>query len=125
VLGSTIRPCAGSRASASNVMRRGHSVMPSRRMSPLRKPRRKALVTFGLGPHPNADSKLILSWAVGGRDAGYALALMDDLRSEEAFGADIDNGMLVKLYGAETGGQGHERKYSPSECIGARKETRP
>jgi len=38
---------------------------------------------------------------------------------EEAFGADIDYGMLVKLYGAETGGQGHERKYSPLECIGA------
>jgi IS1 family transposase len=91
----------------------------------------------------DADSKLILSWAVGGRDAGYALALMDDLRGrittrvqlttdghraylqsvEEAFGADIDYGMLVKLYGAETGEQGHERKYSPSECIGARKET--
>lgn len=91
----------------------------------------------------DADSKLILSWAVGGRDAGYALALMDDLRSrlanrvqlttdghrayleavEEAFGADIDYGMLVKLYGAETGGQGHERKYSPSECLGARKDT--
>jgi IS1 family transposase len=90
-----------------------------------------------------ADSKLIRSWAVGGRDASYALALMDDLRSrittrvqlttdghrayleavEEAFGADIDYGMLVKLYGAETGGQGHERKYSPSECIGARKQT--
>jgi hypothetical protein len=79
----------------------------------------------------------------GGRDAGYALALMDDLRTrittrvqlttdghlpylqavEDAFGADIDYGMLVKLYGAETGGQGHERKYSPSECIGARKQT--
>ena len=42
---------------------------------------------------------------------------------EEAFGADIDYGMLVKMYGAETGGQGHERKYSPSECIGARKQT--
>src|ERR1700716_1776156 len=42
---------------------------------------------------------------------------------EEAFGADIDYGMLVKLYGAETGGQGHERKYSPSECVGARKDT--
>src|SRR6266478_537032 len=41
---------------------------------------------------------------------------------EDAFGADIDYGMLVKLYGAETSGQGHERKYSPSECIGARKE---
>jgi IS1 family transposase len=91
----------------------------------------------------DADSKLILSWAMGGRDAGYALALMDDLRPrltnrvqlttdghkayleavEEAFGADIDYGMLVKLYGAETGGQGHERKYSPLECIGARKQT--
>src|SRR5438477_7877884 len=42
---------------------------------------------------------------------------------EEAFGADIDYGMLVKLYGPETHGQGHERKYSPSECIGARKDT--
>jgi len=31
--------------------------------------------------------------------------------------------MLVKLYGAETSGQGHERKYSPSECLGARKDT--
>src|SRR5205823_14648885 len=31
--------------------------------------------------------------------------------------------MLVKLYGQETGGQGHERKYSPSECVGARKDT--
>jgi IS1 family transposase/lambda repressor-like predicted transcriptional regulator len=90
----------------------------------------------------DADSKLILTWAVGGRDAGYALALMDDLRAritirvqlttdghrpylqavEDAFGADIDYAMLVKLYGAETGGSGHERKYSPSECIGARKE---
>ena len=91
----------------------------------------------------DADSKLVLSWAVGGRDASYALALMDDLRGrlanrvqlttdghrayleavEEAFGADIDYGMLVKLYGAETSGQGHERKYSPSECLGARKDT--
>jgi hypothetical protein len=41
---------------------------------------------------------------------------------EEAFGADIDYGMLVKLYGAEMAGQGHERKYSPSECVGARKD---
>src|SRR5437762_1138017 len=91
----------------------------------------------------DSDTKLILTWAVGGRDASYALALMDDLRGrlanrvqlttdghkaylqavEEAFGADIDYGMLVKLYGAETHGQCHERKYSPSECIGARKDT--
>jgi hypothetical protein len=31
--------------------------------------------------------------------------------------------MLGKLYGVESGGQGHERKYSPSECLGARKDT--
>src|SRR5437762_2756925 len=90
----------------------------------------------------DSDTKLILTWQVGGRDAEYALALMDDLRGrlanrvqlttdghraylqavEEAFGADIDYGMLVKLYGPETSGQGHERKYSPSECVGARKD---
>src|SRR5438270_9620788 len=91
----------------------------------------------------DADSKLLVSYMVGGRDAEFALMLMDDLRGrlanrvqlttdghkaylqavEEAFGADIDYGMLVKLYGAETDGQGHERKYSPSECVGARKDT--
>ena len=91
----------------------------------------------------DADSKLLVSYQVGGRDAEYALMLMDDLRGrlanrvqlttdghkaylqavEEAFGADIDYGMLVKLYGPETSGQGHERKYSPSECVGARKDT--
>jgi IS1 family transposase len=90
----------------------------------------------------DSDTKLIVSWHVGGRDSGDALELMDDLRGrlanrvqlttdghkaylsavEEAFGADIDYGMLVKLYGPEIGGQGQERKYSPSECVGARKE---
>ena len=90
-----------------------------------------------------AETKLLISYTVGGRDAEYALMLMDDLRGrlanrvqlttdghkaylqavEEAFGAEIDYGMLVKLYGGETGGQGHERKYSPSECLGARKDT--
>src|SRR3954467_6368656 len=91
----------------------------------------------------DADSKLLISYQVGGRDAEYAKMLMDDLRDrianrvqlttdghkaylqavEDAFGADIDYGMLVKLYGPETSGQGHERKYSPSECVGARKDT--
>jgi IS1 family transposase len=91
----------------------------------------------------DADSKLLVSYMVGGRDAEFALMLMDDLRGrlanrvqlttdghraylqavEDAFGADVDYGMLVKLYGQETGGQGHERKYSPSECVGARKDT--
>jgi len=91
----------------------------------------------------DSDTKLIVSWHVGGRDAGDAVELMDDLRGrlanraqltreghkaylsavEEAFGADIDYGMLVKLYGPEISGQDHERKYSPSECLGACKDT--
>lgn len=87
-----------------------------------------------------AQSKLIISWMVGGRDGGYALAFMDDLRDrlanrvqlttdghkaylnavEEAFGADIDCSMLVKLYGdAPDSAKG---RYSPAECIGACKE---
>lgn len=90
----------------------------------------------------DADSKLLVSYMVGGRDADFAMILMDDLRRrlanrvqlttdghgayliavEEAFGADIDYAQLVKLYGGESGGQGHERKYSPSECIGIRKD---
>jgi IS1 family transposase len=92
----------------------------------------------------DADSKLLLSYQVGGRDAEYALMLMDDLRGrlanrvqlttdghkrylqavEEAFGADIDYAMLVKLYGigpATTDDAGG-RRYSPAECVGTRKE---
>jgi IS1 family transposase len=90
----------------------------------------------------DADSKLILSWQVGGRDADYALALMDDLRQrlanrvqlttdghrayleavEEAFGADIDYAMLIKLYGASPTSPEAARRYSPSECVGSRKD---
>src|SRR6266496_79500 len=89
----------------------------------------------------DADSKLIVSWKVGGRDADYALALMDDLRQrvttrmqlttdghtpylqavEDAFGADIDYSMLIKLYGAPPASAEAARRYSPSECVGARK----
>jgi transposase-like protein len=66
-----------------------------------------------------AQSKLLISYLVGGRDSEYALMLMDDLRGrlvnrvqlttdghktylqavEEAFGTDIDYSMLIKLYG--------------------------
>ena len=93
----------------------------------------------------DADSKLLVSYQVGGRDAEYALMLMDDLRGrlanriqlmtdghkaylqavEEAFGADIDYAMLVKLYGAGPAptDDAAGRRYSPAECVGARKET--
>lgn len=88
----------------------------------------------------DAETKLIVSWRVGGRDASYALALMDDLRQrlahrvqlttdghkayleavEEAFGADIDYAQLVKLYG-QTPETSPERRYSPAVCTGTRK----
>ncbi len=88
------------------------------------------------------DSKMILSYEVGDRSAMTAIEFMDDLRSrlatrvqlttdghrayleavEGAFGGDVDYAMLIKLYGEPTGQKGHERKYSPAECTGARKE---
>jgi IS1 family transposase len=89
-----------------------------------------------------AESKLLISYLVGGRDAEFALMLMDDLRGrlanrvqlttdghsaylravEEAFGADIDYSMLIKLYGEPPASPEASRRYSPSECVGTRKE---
>ncbi|WP_199190505.1 DDE-type integrase/transposase/recombinase [Nitratireductor sp. StC3] len=90
----------------------------------------------------DSDSKLIVSWLVGGRDSDYALAFMDDVRDrlanrvqlttdghsvylnavEEAFGADIDYAMLVKQYGEPEGSKrSPERRYSPAVCTGAKK----
>jgi IS1 family transposase len=90
----------------------------------------------------DSDSKLIISWLVGGRDGEYALAFMDDVKDrlanrvqlttdghkaylnavEEAFGADIDYAMLVKQYGEPEGkAVPQERRYSPAVCTGAKK----
>ena len=89
----------------------------------------------------DADSKMIVSYLVGGRDADYAGAFMNDLASrlanrvqlttdghrayleavEGAFGGDVDYAMLVKLYGEPKGKQ-QERRYSPGECCGTRKD---
>ena len=86
----------------------------------------------------DADSKLIVSWLVGGRDAGYAAEFMQDLAGrlanrvqltsdghrtylsavEDAFGSDVDYAMLVKHYGDAPEGQ---RRYSPAVCTGATK----
>jgi IS1 family transposase len=91
----------------------------------------------------DADSKLLVSYLVGGRDAEFALMLMDDLRDrlanrvqlttdghraylqavEEVFGADIDYSMLIKLYGEPPSSPEAARRYSPSECVGTRTET--
>jgi IS1 family transposase len=90
-----------------------------------------------------SETKLILSYLVGGRDAEYALALMDDLRSrvttrmqlttdghaaylsavEEAFGSDIDFAQLVKLCGEPPSSPEAARRYSPSDCVGTRKHS--
>jgi len=84
----------------------------------------------------DADSKLIVSYLVGGRDADYALAFIDDLRSrlanrvqlttdghrayleavEGAFGGDVDYAQLVKLYGAVP--ESAKGRYSPADCTG-------
>jgi hypothetical protein len=42
---------------------------------------------------------------------------------EDAFGADIDYAMLVKIYGAPEGKPGSpERRYGPAECIRCQKQ---
>jgi len=86
----------------------------------------------------DADSKLIVSYLVGGRDAEYAMWFMDDLASrlanrvqltsdghkaylqavEGAFGCDVDYAQLVKIYGPTITAPG---RYSPAECTGAKK----
>jgi IS1 family transposase len=87
----------------------------------------------------DADSKMIVSYLVGGRDAEYAMWFMDDLASrlanrvqltsdghksylqavEGAFGCDVDYAMLVKMYGNVGGSE--QRRYSPAECTGIKK----
>ncbi len=98
--------------------------------------------TFGFGDvwtwtAIDPDSKLIASWAVGRRDAGTVYEFMHDLAArlanrvqlttdghraylqavEDAFGANIDYAMLIKLYGSD---DQRDTKYSPAECIGTR-----
>lgn len=88
----------------------------------------------------DADTKLLITWLVGGRNSAYAITFMDDLRNrlanrvqltndghrayleavEGAFGGDVDYAQLVKLYGAVS--ESAKGRYSPAECIGARKE---
>jgi IS1 family transposase len=90
----------------------------------------------------DADSKLLLSYLVGGRDAEFALMLIDDLRQrlanrvqlttdghraylqavEDAFGADVDYATLIKSDGEPPSSPEAARGYSPSECVGTRPE---
>jgi IS1 family transposase len=87
----------------------------------------------------DADSKLIVNYLIGGRDADYANEFIEDLKMrlanrvqlttdghkayleavEGAFGNDVDYAQLVKIYGEAP--DGPQRRYSPAECVGARK----
>jgi len=86
----------------------------------------------------DADSKLIVSWAVGDRTAATAKPFMDDLADRlahrvqlttdghkayqsavrAAFVNEIDYAVLVKLYG-EPKGASPDRRYSSGQCCGA------
>jgi IS1 family transposase len=84
-----------------------------------------------------AQSKLVISYLVGGRTAENAYRVLSDLKSritdriqlttdqlsvylksaDRAFGLDVDYGMLHKIYAG--GGDG---RYSPAECIGCERK---
>lgn len=89
----------------------------------------------------DADSKLIVGWHVGNRDADSANTFMQDIQSRlskrvqlttdglhsyleavtDNFGSQIDFAQLVKLYGKEGSTGNAEKKYSPAKFTGARK----
>jgi len=89
----------------------------------------------------DADSKLIVSWLVGERDAVAANYFMHDVSLrlanrvqlttdghhayldavDNAFQLNVDFAQLVKMYGAPEGTSQTERKYSPNECTGTKK----
>jgi len=88
----------------------------------------------------DADSKLIVSWYVGNRDAESANIFMKDVASrltqriqlttdgfhsylkavEDAFDDEIDFAQLQKIYGGSEGTHAQERKYSSAECTGCK-----
>ncbi len=89
----------------------------------------------------DVDSKLVVSWLVGGRNAGCARAFMEDVADrlssrvqlttdgynvyldavDWAFPGGVDYAQLVKLYGEDPKS---ERRYSPVICNGTHKTVR-
>jgi hypothetical protein len=83
----------------------------------------------------NADTKLVPAFMVGTRGARTAHRFMNDLATrlanrvqlttdghrvyltvvENAFGADFDYAMLVKIYSADSA---NDTRYNPTECVG-------
>jgi IS1 family transposase len=87
----------------------------------------------------DADTKLVISWLVGRRDAGCATAFLQDVAGRlknrvqlttdghkmyltavpDAFGSNIDYAQLVKVYGNDPV-EGYKR-YSPAQCLGTQR----
>jgi IS1 family transposase len=83
-----------------------------------------------------ADTKLVASWLVAGRDGTAAKRFVHDLQSRlahrvqitsdghkayleamhSAFGWEVDYAMLVKIYGKDQAED--QTKYSPAKCLG-------
>jgi IS1 family transposase len=86
----------------------------------------------------DADTKLVISWAVGRRDAGCAADFLQDVAGRlsnriqlttdghkmyllavpDAFGNNIDYAQLVKVFGDNPEGQ---KRYSPAQCLGTQR----
>jgi IS1 family transposase len=84
----------------------------------------------------DADSKLMISWLVGGRGQRFADAFMQDVAArlnnrvqlttdgnavylyavDKAFGVNVDYGQLQKIYTGQGGG-----RYSPAMFVGAKR----
>ncbi len=91
-----------------------------------------------------ADTKLVFSVLVGGRDAEYAYEFLADVRSrlanrvqltsdghrsylqavKDTFGQDVDYAMLVKMYGGGVSGGTAGGRYSPASLTGIKKSRR-
>jgi len=85
-----------------------------------------------------AQTKLVISWLVGLRDAGCATQFLRDVEGRlsnrvqlttdghkmyllavpDAFAQDVDYAQLVKVFGSDPEGQ---KRYSPAQCLGTKR----
>jgi len=86
----------------------------------------------------DAETKLVISWGVGRRDAGFAADFLQDVAGRlsnriqlttdghkmyltavpDAFGESVDFAQLVKVFGNDPEGQ---KRYSPAQCLGTQR----
>jgi IS1 family transposase len=89
-----------------------------------------------------AESKLVVCWLLGWRNAWFATAFVDDLAERlagrvqiatdglkcyidainGAFGGEVDYAMLITLFGGEGSNANPETRNSPGECCGTKRK---